>query len=295
MDSRRLRYFLAVAEEQHFHAAAERLHVAQSALSRQIRALESDIGVRLFDRHARGTRLTAAGHVFRAEVSGALHAYEKAVARAQSVSRGSSEEVRVGINEVTARSPSVVAILKAFRDLNPIIRVMPNFLHSQDQLEKLYKSEIDFAFMFHAPADRQLLSSQLLDVETYELMLPEEHRLAAVPRLSLDMLAEEPFIIQNRSLNRYYYDLVFGRMLARGLSPNIVQEANSESAIISLVAMGMGLSFVHGSNRSRQIAGVVMRPVEGLSARLELKAVWKRNSRSAPVKLLAELAKSAGR
>lgn len=288
MDGRRLRYFLAVAEEQHFHAAAERLHVAQSALSRQIRALEDEIGVRLFDRHARGTRLTPAGSLFRAEASAALHAYETAVSRAQAVARGRAEEIRVAVNEVTARNPQVIAALRAFRAAHPEVRVTLVFLHSQQQIEQIYGGQIDVGFMFHAPADRRLLAWHEVDVDAYALLLPEGHRLAAAARVTMDMLERESFIIQSRALNRYYYDLVFARMLARGITPDIVQEATSEAAMISLVALGLGISVVHGSNRVRTLPGVVIRPIDDLSVPLDLKAVWKRSSRSGPVRLLAD-------
>ena len=138
MELRHLRYFVAVAEEQNVSRAAKRLHVSQPPLSRQIRDLEDELGVALFDRGAKAFRLTDAGRVFLTEARAILQGAEGAVQMVKDVAGGKRGEINVGY------APSLMVkllprALRCFRKSNPGVRVRLHDLSTQEMLRGLWK------------------------------------------------------------------------------------------------------------------------------------------------------------
>src|SRR4030095_7073319 len=135
MELRHLRYFVAVGEEQHYGRAAQRLRVAQPALSRQIKDLEEEIGFKLFDRLRRGVKISSAGKLFLEDSRHILQQVNEATMRAQRVARGQSGTLRVGCTENASWRGVVPDSFRQFRERNPDAELQLNPLTSLEQLD----------------------------------------------------------------------------------------------------------------------------------------------------------------
>ena len=280
MELRHLRYFLAVAEDENIHRAAARLHVAQPALSRQIRALEQTVGVDLFERLPRGIRLSAPGRAFLEDVRRILDEVARAQERARRVAQGQVGTVRIGFNEIAARQPYLPGFFQAARTRFPDLDMKPTLLASQTQIDALHTDQIDAGFLFHRPDDDDALQAIPVDNDDYAIALPHTHRLAAKRRLMLADLRHEPFIMMSSQSNRVLYARLMAACAAGGLVPRQVSEANNEYAIVNLVAAGVGLAFLNRSFGAHPLPGVVLREPQDLSLPVRLELVWRRDDRS---------------
>ena len=298
MELRHLRYFVAVAEEAHFGRAAERLRIAQPPLSRQIRDLEREIGVPLFERVPRGVELTPAGRAFLPEARLTLSQAERAQRSAQRAARGETGRLRVGFVEAATHSGILPDVLSFFRAHLPSVGLSLFELDALRQAEAFQDGRIDIGILHSPPLD----AARWLRVEPfYEepliLAVSKAHPLAARARLTLSALAEESFVSFPRTVAPEMYDDILARCRAADFSPRIVQEAAGWHTLASLVSARVGIAFVPRSIAEFQQAGVIYRPVRGLDVRMSLAAVWKRAERS-PVRerfVMALKAVAAGR
>jgi DNA-binding transcriptional LysR family regulator len=188
LDLRKLRSFVAVAEHLHFRRAAEALHIAQPALSRQIRALERELGVRLFDRDQRSTALTAAGRQLLDDARPLLAAADATRRRVQRAARGTHHLVvgfRAGI--------TVTAATQAFAMRRPEVTVEVRRLEWDDQEDLVRSGRVDIAYV-RRPIDERGLRLIPLFSEDRLAALPRAHRLAGRGALSVRDLAAEPHL-----------------------------------------------------------------------------------------------------
>jgi DNA-binding transcriptional LysR family regulator len=281
MELRQVRYFQVVAEEENFHRAAERLHIAQPALSRQIQSLEGSLGVKLFSRQSRGIRLSDAGHAFVEEARRILADVSRAEQRVRRVGQGRLGVLQIGFNEIAARRPYLPSLFQAVRERFPDIEMRLTLLASQPQLDALRTGQIDAGFLFHRPVEDDGLRAMTLDTDDYAVAMPATHRLARKRKLFLSDFRGEPFVMMSPSLNRTLYDRLMVVCVAGGLVPRQVHEANHEYAIVNLVAAGMGLAFLNRSFSPQPMAGVVLRRVLDLSLPVQLDLVWQRENETA--------------
>ncbi len=151
MELRHLRYFVAVGEDEHYGRAAQRLHVAQPALSSQIQDLEREIGFQLFDRLPRGVRLSAGGKVFVEDCRRILQEVDEAAVRAGRAARGLIGTLRVGFTESASWHGVVPDSLREFRRRRPEAELQLSSLISLDQVEALRAGRLDAGFVYHAP------------------------------------------------------------------------------------------------------------------------------------------------
>src|SRR6267142_571947 len=151
MELRHLRYFVHVAEEQHYGRAAERLRVAQPALSRQIQDLEEEIGFKLFDRLPRGVKISAAGKSFLVDARRILHEVNEAAARAKRVASGQSGTLRVGFVESVSWHGVVPDSFREFRERQPDAELQLTPATSLEQIEALRSGRLDAGFVFNMP------------------------------------------------------------------------------------------------------------------------------------------------
>ena len=170
MELRHLRYFLAVAEELHFHRAATRLHISQPPLSQQIRALERELGVTLLERNRRRVALTAAGEGFRDDTRAILAAVERASERARNVARGSLGTLSIGFVGSAMFSPTLPDILREFRAGRPDVDLVLRELPTLSQLQALVGGELDVG-VIRGPVAASAIDPQL------ELMTIQRERL----------------------------------------------------------------------------------------------------------------------
>src|SRR5262249_1900985 len=196
MELRRVRSFIAVAEELHFGRAATRVHIVQPALSRQIRALEEEMGLRLFERDRRRVALTPAGAVFLDEARALLEHVDRAVEAARRAARGELGSLRIGYVPamvITGLPEIVRGVRKRFPGVEVRLREMDPAL----QVESLLGDRVDVGFA-RGPIHEPALATVTILEEPLVAALPSGHQLGRHKRLRLSMLAGEPFVLQAR-------------------------------------------------------------------------------------------------
>jgi len=157
MELRHLRYFVAIGEEENYRRAAQRLHVAQTALSTQIQDLEAELGFKLFDRLPRGVKLSVAGRLFLEDGRRILQQVSEAALRAARVARGQSGTLRVGFTENASWRGIVPDSFRRFRESQPEADLQLTPATSLEQLEAIRSGRLDAGFVFNMPkADAEL-------------------------------------------------------------------------------------------------------------------------------------------
>jgi DNA-binding transcriptional LysR family regulator len=283
MELRHLRYFIAVAEELHFARAAERLQMAQQPLSAQIRQLEEELDVVLFERTTRRVSLTDAGRVFLEKAYETIHAFDQAMLAAQEAKRGERGEIRIGYASTTLYN-IMPPLMRAFRERFPQIRVILHELTCISELdEKVIQGDLDVsltgdpAYFCPAPLEHIVLCR-----EPVVVVLPETHRLATWKDIPLQELDNEPFIQYDRHEKTHIHQLIASNFRERGITLNNVQEATTEQAMIGLAAAGIGVSLVCASLSGLRQTEVVYRRLIEPSLDVEFIMTWRRD-RISPV------------
>jgi DNA-binding transcriptional LysR family regulator len=276
VELRHLRYFVAVAEEGHFGRAAERLHIAQPPLSRQIRALEDELGFALFDRSRRTIEVTPAGRVFLARVRRVFEMLEGSVIEARRASKGELGRIAVGYPSSVAYS-GLTEMLRAFRERSPSVALVLREMPPQDQIVALKEGRLDVGFV-RGPLEEPTLAAEPVRTEPLVVALPDGHPLASRRRIALAELAREPFVSFPRARGPSFFDLLMRLCHQAGFTPNIVQEA-PQLDMVSLVAAGFGVAIVPRSMRHVRHEGLVYRPLENAPITTLLVA-WRPENRS---------------
>ena len=289
MELRHLRYFIAVGEEEHFGRAAERLHVVQPALTRQIQQLEEEMGCALFERLKRGVRLTEAGRSFLEEARRLLSDLERGVDRARLVAQGKVGSLRIGFADGATYSGELPSMLRDFRDRWPDVRLDLFPSSSVATGAQLREQRLDMGFVYALPTDLPQLKAHRISAERIVLAIPQSHPLVKRKRVKLAHLKGEPFVWIPRLAAPLYYDRVLSACHAAGLTLNIVQEGNNETTMLSLVAGGIGLSFTIKSADRRKPDSVVLKEVEDLRLTVELSAIWRGDNKVPALQNLIEI------
>jgi DNA-binding transcriptional LysR family regulator len=269
VDARLWRSFTTVADELHYGRAAERLHITQPALSRQIRDLERVLGITLFDRTSRRVVLSRAGQAVLGQARRALAESDRAVRLARLAAHGDWGELAIAVLPAVALA-LLPAIIRAYRDAHPAIGVTISESFDDEQLAALTAGRFDAGFLRAAAAPPGLHLETLL-TEPVLAGLPAGHRLARHHRIDLADLAGEPFVFFPRHRSVLAYDEFIASCRAAGFSPAIVQEASGISAL-GLVAAGLGVTVVAASYQALSLDGVRFVPVIG--HQLTLQVAW---------------------
>jgi DNA-binding transcriptional LysR family regulator len=270
MELRHLRYFIAVAEEKHMTRAAERLGIQQPPLSMQIRSLEQELDVQLFRRQPRGVELTDAGVAFLDRARVILDQVDRALATTRRTARGEQGRVVVGFTSSAPFHPFVPRVIRAFREISPLVSLVLEESGSSELVQGLHNEEIDAAFIRSPVADVVGLTVRPLLQERMVVALPKGHSLAGGGRkrkatqsrtapLPLAELATETFILYKRPGGPGLYDTIITACRGAGFSPHVGQEAPRIISTLNLVAAGLGVSLVPESLRRLQMDGVVYR------------------------------------
>jgi DNA-binding transcriptional LysR family regulator len=281
MELRHLRYFVAIAEEQHYGRASQRLRVAQPALSRQIQDLEKELGFNLFERLPRGVKLNAAGKLFLEDARRVLQELTDAAVRAGRVASGRSGTLRVGFTENASWRGVVPDSFRRFRERQPDAELQLQPEASLAQLEAIRSGRLDAGFVNFMPQSDPELDQLLAARQHVELAVPKRHPLTRLKKLRLRDLTDAPFIWFPRRANPAFYDQMMRECYRGGLkSPRIVQEGVNEPTILSLVSTGMGVGWVLATARWRCPESVVILPVVDLNMPLTLTLVWRKDNTS---------------
>lgn len=201
LEIRHLRYFLAVAEEGHFGRGAKRVHVAQPAVSRQIRQLEEELGVQLFRRLQPKVQLTGAGHCFLEKTRSFLKNLELAVEEIRQVSRLNIGRIRVGYVDMAFYSGDLPEKIRRFQNQNPGIDIELVPHTSVEQIELLQTGSIDLGLIYQEPSPSLNLNSRKLSSEPLTVAVHHGNGLARRSSVSLSELRDQSFVWFDRAQN----------------------------------------------------------------------------------------------
>lgn len=263
MDLRHLRYFLCVAEELHFGRAALRLGISQPPLSQQIRALEEELGVRLFERTSRRVRLTDAGRLFQPEAQKTLEQMDRAMKVAQRAQRGEVGILNLGFTISAPFVPRIASALYRFRQRYPDVGLTLRELGRDQQIEEIGNERLDIGVVrdVETPLLPVGMVSQCLLTEDVVLAMRDDHPLAlreADPVIT--DLVEEPIVLY-ASLNGTGFNEYLVKLCERnGFTPTIAHEAQSLATLLGLVAAGFGPTIIARSMARIHVDNVVHRP-----------------------------------
>jgi DNA-binding transcriptional LysR family regulator len=273
VELRHLRYFVAVAEELHFHRAAERLHMSQPPLSQQIRALESELGVELLWRNRRRVELTEAGASFLGEARAILASVQHAGEIARRVARGEVGKLSVGFVG-SAMYATLPEILRAFRTEHPEVELQLRPFPTAPQLEALRDGRVDVGFL-RPPVQRAGLEIETIQRETIVVALPQAHALAGAESVAITQLRNETFVLLARTESPGVYDSLALTLSELAGNPRAVQEADDMQTLIGLVAAGIGVALVPVSVSLLVRPGVVYTKLSGRAPTVELALAWR--------------------
>ncbi|MNO69366.1 HTH-type transcriptional regulator GltC [compost metagenome] len=241
MELRQLQYFMKVAQKEHVTHAAEELHVAQSAVSRQIHQLEQELGVDLFMQKGRNLQLTPVGHLFCKRVESLMKELDKAVAEVHEFLDPERGEIRIGFPHSLGIHliPSVVA---EFRKRYPNVR----FRFKQGMFPSLIRdvisAEVDLAFISPYPEGHDQVEGDIVLTEELYAILPPNHALAGQESITLSQLKDDKFILFSKGYS--LRPIVCQACQDAGFSPEIAFEGEETDTIRGLVAAGMGVSLL---------------------------------------------------
>lgn len=267
MEMRHLRCFVAVAEELHFARAAERLHIEQSPLSRAIKELEEDLGVRLFERTTRSTRLTRAGQVFLDDTRRVFAVFNQARVNVKAAANGCHGMLRIAVSD-SITPPQFTALLAKCRQEEPEVDIRLYEVPLLQQIQGLHDDLYDVGFAQSAEAGDGILVEPAWS-DPLMVAVPTRHPLLRYKRIPLDEVLRHPLVMCNPQICEGY-----GRQIARILrtadaDPLVAEEVASLDLMLTLVAAGYALALIGAS----QIAvcrnsDVVSRPLTGRSPML---------------------------
>ncbi len=262
MELRQIRSFLSIAETLHFGRTAELIHLSQPALSLQIRALEEEVGVRLFERNRRKTTLTAAGVAFRNDAAAALSQLDQAIRKARLAANGKLGLLRIGfISGVGAEIVPNVA--RQFKNLNPEVEFSLLAIPTAHQLQMLQTGSLDIGFLRLPIGEQSALEVRTVHREPFVLVVPSSHKLAKRKKVRLGEVSGENFVMNERSYAPGFHDLIFGMLRDTGIVPSVSQTAAELSTLVSLVSAQMGVAILPASAVKHSAASAVACEIVG--------------------------------
>jgi len=280
MELRHLRYFTAVAEELSFRRAAEKLHIAQPPLSAQIKALEAELQVRLFERTTRSVRLTHAGTVFLEEARAVLAASAQAEQRARDAEHGLAGTLRVGIIAPVANA-WLAGILRRFRQQFAGVQLFLYELTSPEQLRRLRAHELDFGLL-RPPVTFPELDYKLVGKSWQVLAVPAGHRLARKRVLEWKDFHNEDLVLIHPSVQHGFYDPFLAECAKAGAKPRPAQYANDVQTKLWLISAGFGIAPTIAAVPEIRRVGLVFRPLPPGLPPVQTVLAWRRDD-DAPV------------
>lgn len=266
MEFRQLSYFVAVVETGSISAASRRVHIAQPALTRQIRLLEEDLDVQLFQRHARGVQPTVAGRALYEEAIQLLDTQTRIRARLSALGKGLVGRVSLGVTVTHLWMPEVAALLRRYRDRYPQVGFEVFPLLSGPQLERLREGSLDVGILYLDGAEQPGLATRPLQQDHLMLAVPEASRWATTPPRRLAELADADFVWGFRSISPVYYDRVVAHFDRLQFAPRVVQYGADNITILSMVAAGLGVAIVPAASSWHPMPGIRFLRLDELDA-----------------------------
>lgn len=270
VELRHLRYFIAVAESGSFRLASERINITQPAITRQIHDLESMLGAMLLKRTARGVELTPVGEVYLRGARNAIAAVHAASLAVKRFANGDAGRLRLGINDNASWDGPVPDALRALQRDHPGVAIHVSSLNTPQQYEALLAGSIDGGFVYSFGDVPAGIRSLVLAKHEVVLAVPNDWALAKRRSVAPADLHDVPIVGFPRAAYPAYYDTLIAACRDAGLTLRVIQEEQTESAILSLVSAGIGAALVNSANCSRAPVRVTFIPVKPFSVRLPL-------------------------
>ena len=271
VEHRLLRYVIAVAEELHFSRAADKLHVSQPSLSKQIKELEASLGIALFERTKRAVRITEAGEIFVQEARQALLHGERAVNLAQSAHR--SGAFSLGYSLYVSHD-FISTIRRLFASQFPKTQFSLMGAFADEQMESIRTGALD-AGLFTLPISVGTLAVQRLHKESLWVVIPQRHRLARVHAVRLRELGRMPMIVLAKRLCPQLHDRIHQAFARENSMPRLGQEVMTPAEAIPMVVGGLGFALIRECDHQFRHPGVLFKRIEGQPLILESGIVYR--------------------
>ncbi|QJQ97171.1 LysR family transcriptional regulator [Halomonas sp. PA5] len=290
MEFRQLSYFVAIVEAGSISAASRQVHVAQPALTRQIKLLEEDLQARLFDRHARGMQLTLAGRALYEEAIVLLDARTQIKARLTALGSGLTGKLSLGITVTHLWVPQVAELLGSYRQRYPHVAFEVFPLLSGPQLDRLREDTLDAGILYLDNADQPGLETRPLQHDHLILAVPEASVWAKAPPRTLEEVKHADFVWGFRSASPAYYDRMVAHFQRLQFEPRVVQYGADNITILSMVAAGLGIAIVPSASSCHPMPGIRFLRIKALDAcDMPLWMAWRKTNESPALQNLIKL------
>jgi DNA-binding transcriptional LysR family regulator len=285
-DLRQMRYVVEVERERSFSRAALKLHVAQQAVSQQIKVVEGELGVQLFERTSRGVEPTAAGEAFVQEARRALSAAERVAQRAQAAARGEVGTLRLAYTLATVYE-TLPVLIDALAAEHPELKVRPREVFAEDIEGLLGNERVDVALAPHV-GHRMGLDQYTVRQEPFVAAVAENHPLAAEQHIPLAALAGEMVELWPQTMSPGYYDAVVTACRDAGFEPRLDEQAGS--TVWGSIARGRGVGLVVGSLGHQLPRGLTLIALTPPAPTLTIDLVWPAERTTPGVRRLVDIA-----
>ncbi|WP_170235590.1 LysR substrate-binding domain-containing protein [Verticiella sediminum] len=281
MELRHLRYFVAVAEEQHVTRAARRLGMQQPPLTMQIQLLEQELGVQLFTRSPRRIELNDAGRVFLDDARKLLAAADAAVQRVRRHDQAAHAVLRIGLTTSSAIHGRTRSLLNGFRTERPHASLHLEEGAAIDLLNSLQRGTLDIAFIRAGTPAVESVDGQWLAEDELVVAVPISHPYAQASQLGLADLKSESIILYRQERCAGIGDMLLASCARAGFQPRIAGETRRLMSAVNMAAAGVGMTIVPKSMEALRMEGIVYRPMQAGSAMTApVNMVFRRNDTS---------------
>lgn len=289
MELRHLKYFQAVSSHLHFSEAAKELRISQPPLSKQISQLEEELGVKLFTRTNRKVELTEAGTYFTNSCKFVMNLLDKEIETTRRIHEGELGTITLGFSGSVVYS-ILPTVIKEFKKTQPSLNLIVE-QHTSSEQEKLILNGNINVGMLVPPVKNDKIETLLIKKEGFLVVIPRGHFLEKFPEpIDLEMMKDVDFIMTPESSGKGYYDSIITLCKSAGFYPNIVQNAQEQQTIITLVASELGIAIVPESTASIINEDVVFKKIKQKHKKTTALA-WHKDSLSPSVRIFTELVK----
>lgn len=278
MELRHIKYFITIAEELHFKKAAQRLNMSQPPLSQQIQLLEQELGIQLFIRGTRKVELTDEGKAILPEAYHLLEVSRRVQNIANQIKRNNANKLSIGC-ATYAFTEFLPPLVKAFSKLYPNIELCLHELNTSDTLSRLKDRTLDIGLVRINEVSPPLSFTPIRE-DKFVVIFHPEHHFVKKKNLTLEMLADEPFVIVRKEISPQFYESILPACEKAGFTPNILHEVNSIQSQIGYVACGLGIALLPNSIRSVYNSNIVSCELKKHIPLIEISLVWNEDAKS---------------
>lgn len=275
MELTELRSFIVLTEMLHFGRTAQRLHITQPALTKQIKRLEMDLGGNLFQRGNGGVSLTRAGEVLKEKAARILNDIGQAEQLTRLAVEGNAGVLRIGFG-ITTLPAGLASLLRQYRQMYPNVLLQLEDMSTPSQISALEEIRIDIGFVRLPVINKSLITTKAFE-ERLVIAIPQDMKI--IQKQGLSAFAKEPFVGLSRSVSSSYSNHVTQTCLAAGFTPIIVQEAKEFHTILHCVGASMGVAIVPLSLKHMRIPNVKFVETQVKEAHWHIGLTWRRRDK----------------